>query len=131
MTIPFWCVLIIIFLPYVATVLTAGQKKAQFGSADNQLPRVQAGQLTGLGARTWGAHQNALEARAPFAAAVIIAHLANADAGHSTILAVLFVAVRVLHMVAYVTDRPTLRSALFALGMACVLGLFVLAAIAG
>lgn len=131
MTVPFWCVLVVIFLPYVATVLTVGQKKVQFGTADNKLPRVQAARLSGRGARVWGAHQNALEARAPFAAAVIIAHIAGADAGQSAIVALAFVGIRAAHLVAYVSDLSTLRSVLFAAGMACVLYLFILAAMAG
>lgn len=130
MTIPFWSLLVVVFLPYVLTVLSVRHRKEQFGGYDNAFSRLQGNQLTGQGALVWAAHQNALEARAAFISAVIVAHLAGADATLSAILALSFVGLRILHAVFHVRGMASARSAVFGLSMACVLGLFVLAAAA-
>ncbi|HEX4507511.1 MAG TPA: MAPEG family protein, partial [Alphaproteobacteria bacterium] len=62
--------------------------------------------------------------------AVIIASLAGVP--HATVnwLTGVFIALRILYSVAYVTDRASLRSILFILGALCILGLFVAAGMA-
>ena len=77
MTTPFWCLAIACFLPYVWAPFGVAARKQQLGSVDNKYPRLQQVQLTGRGARAMGAHQNAFEALATFAPAVIVAHLAG------------------------------------------------------
>jgi len=128
MTIPFWCVFVAGLLPYVWVTIAAGERRKQFGKVDNKLPRLQEAQLTGRGARAMGAHNNAFETFPMFAAAVVIAHIAGADAGWSTIVALTFVAARVLHGVLYLSDIDTARSLCFGVGQLCSLALFVLAA---
>jgi len=130
MTIPFWCVFVAGLLPYVWVVIAAGERRKQFGSVDNKHPRVQGAQLIGRGARALGAHNNAFETFGFFAAAVIIAHLAGADPGWSTIFAVTFVLVRIVHGVLYLSDVDVMRSLAFGVGQLCSLALFVLAAMA-
>jgi uncharacterized MAPEG superfamily protein len=128
MTVPFWCVLIGALLPYVWVTIAAGERRAQFGSADNKLPRLQEANLKGRGARAMGAHNNAFEALPFFAAAVVIAHVCGADPTWSMYLAVLWVIARVAHGALYVADVDVARSLAFAVGMLCNVGLFVLAA---
>ena len=130
MTIPFWCLLIVILLPYAATVLSVRHRKEQFGGFDNRFSRLQGQRLEGKGALVWAAHQPALEARATFIAAVVVAHLAGADAQISAGLAVVFVVLRALHMIVHVGDMATARSIVFGLSMLCCLLLFVSAALA-
>ena len=65
-----------------------------------------------------------------FAAAVIIAHLAGATQGWVDALSVVYLALRIGYTVAYVGDRPTLRSLLWVAALGCVIALFVAAATA-
>jgi uncharacterized MAPEG superfamily protein len=129
MTTPFWCLFAAVLLPYVWFSFAAPFRAIQFGKAlDNHTPRAQEGALAGRAARAHGAHVNSLEALTYFAPAVLVAHLAHADADWSARLAVLFVACRVVHGVVYMTDRPPLRTLFFAIGLLSSIGLFVLAA---
>lgn len=129
MTIPFWCLAIACLLPFVWFSIEAPLRKAQFGAAlDNSTPRPQAAKLEGRAARAHGAHANSFEAIVYFAPAVVIAHLVNADATWTARLAVAFVVLRLLHGFFYLGDKPALRTASFAMGLLCVIGLFVTAA---
>jgi uncharacterized MAPEG superfamily protein len=104
--------------------------KAKLGY-DNKQPRKQAAKLKGWGARAWGAEQNAIESFAPFAAAVVIAHLAGADPERSTLLAYVFVGARTLHLATYLANLDYLRTGLWFMGVLATAGLFVLAYVAG
>jgi uncharacterized MAPEG superfamily protein len=131
MTVPFWCVLVAGLLPYVWVTIAAGERRKQFGSVDNKLPRPQEAQLTGRGARAMGAHNNAFEALPLFAAAVIIAHIAGADPAWSANFAVAFVLARIAHGVLYLADLDLMRSLSFGVAQLCSILLFVLAARTG
>lgn len=128
MTVPFWCLLGAILIPYVLTGVAGYFKNAQFGTVDNHDPRAQGAQLKGAGARAWAAQQNAWEALAVFTAAVMVAHFAGADAGASALAAIVFLVSRVLHAIFYVTDRPPLRSLSFLIGLVSCFWLIGLAA---
>jgi uncharacterized MAPEG superfamily protein len=128
MTIPFWCVLVAGLLPYVWVTIAAGERRKQFGTVDNKLPRLQEAQLSGRGARAMGAHNNAFEALPLFASAVIIAHICGADASWSADFAMLFVLARIAHGVLYVADIDLMRSLSFGVAQLCSVALFVLAA---
>jgi uncharacterized MAPEG superfamily protein len=124
MTIAYWCVLLTAILPYV----WVGVAKYPLRAYDNNNPREYEEKLTGPRKRAHWAQLNAWEAFAPFAAAVIIAHLARADQAVVNALAVTFVVARVLHGLLYVADRATLRSLVWSVGFLCVIGLFITAA---
>jgi len=129
MTLSFWCLFAASLLPYVWFSFAAPWRIAQFGpSVDVHTPRAQDGQLRERAARAQGAHANSFEALAYFTPAVIVAHLAQADAAWSGRLAMAFVLFRILHGIAYIGDRPPLRTMFFALGLLASIGLFVLAA---
>lgn len=130
MTIPFWCLAAASFLPFVLFGLAVPQRVAQFGAVDANHPRIQWGKLEGLGNRLISAHNNAFEALIIFAPAVIVAHIAGADAGWSNILALVFVGARVLHGVCYATDKAPLRTLFFTVGLLSSFGFYVLAAMA-
>ena len=127
MTIPFWCLVIVCFLPYVWGFYSIPQRQRQLGSVDNKNPRAQQSELTGSGAWAIGAHKNAFEAIALFTPAVIVAHLAGAEPVWSARWAEIFVLARILHGVFYVTGLDLLRSLSFGVGLAAVVALFVLA----
>jgi uncharacterized MAPEG superfamily protein len=128
MTTPFWCVFIIILIPLILTFVGAAFRMGQFGTIDNKHPRQQASQLEGAGARVYAAQQNAWEAVPVFGLAVVIAHMAGADPGASATTAMVFVATRVGHPLAYWANLDVVRSLIFLAGIACVIRLFVLAA---
>ena len=90
-------------------------------------PELQANELTGAAARALHAQSNAWEAVSVFGVAVVIAHLAGADAETSAVAAIVFVVARIFRAIFYVGDRPPLRTASFVVGMLCCLTLFGLA----
>jgi uncharacterized MAPEG superfamily protein len=128
MTTPFWCVLVIILIPFILSTLGGVFRVRQLGTLDNKNPRQQAGELEGAGARVYAAQQNAWEAVPVFGLAVVIAHIAGADPAASATTAVVFVVARIVHAFAYLANIDILRSIIFLVGLACVIRLFVLAA---
>jgi uncharacterized MAPEG superfamily protein len=125
MTLALWMILAAAMLPY-GTVAFA---KAT-SDVDNRTPRLSAERMTGMAQRADWAHRNHFEAFAPFAAAVIVAQLAQVPQGRINALALAFVVLRIAYTWAYLVDRASLRSSLWGLGLACVIALFVLAAVA-
>ena len=125
MTIAYWCLFAAMFLPF----LFAGLAKSR-GDFDNANPRAWLANLSGWRLRAHWAQQNQFEAYPPFAAAVIVAHQLGGAQPWIDGLAVLFVAARLLYGAFYVTSRPTLRSLVWTLGFACVVGLFIVGAAA-
>ena len=128
MTTPFWCLLIAIIIPYVLAGVTVYFRVKQFGGPDLQNPRTQALGLKDAGARANAAQQNAWEALAVFASAVIVAHLAGADAGTSATVALVFIFARILHPIFYIANIAPLRTLSFVVGFGSCIWLFVLAA---
>jgi uncharacterized MAPEG superfamily protein len=129
MTIPFWCLFVVSFLPYVWFAIAGPARVKKLGKDfDPHAPRAQETLLRGFAARAQGAHANALEALAYFTPAVVVNHLAHADADWSARFAIAFVILRVGHGLAYLGDRPPLRTTLMVLGLISSIGLFVLAA---
>ena len=128
MTTPFWCLLAVIIIPLALAGVGGYFRGKQFGSADNNHPRMQAAQLEGAGARAYAAQANAWEALPMFTAAVLVAHLAGVPASEATPWAIGFVVARVLHPILYIQDLATLRSLSFLAGVVCVVALFVKAA---
>lgn len=127
MTTPFWCLFILIFLPYLLSSFGGYIRIKTFGHYDNKQPRTQAAALEGLGARAYAAQQNLWEAMPIFAISVFVAHLCQADIAQSALAAQLFIILRIAHAVAYLLDKDRLRSIAFALAYSCCIYLFVLA----
>jgi uncharacterized MAPEG superfamily protein len=117
-----WMIVAAAFLPYAAVVL------AKSGGIDNHAPRRTLAQLTGWRQRADWAHRNHFEAFAPFAAAVIVAELAQVPQSRIDWLAAAFVALRIVYTGFYLADLATLRSITWSLGLIAVLALFVLSA---
>ncbi len=128
MTTPFWCLLVTCLIPFFIAPIGGYFRGKQFGTMDNKNPRIQAAGLTGAGARAQAAQANAWEALPVFTAAVLVAHIANADAGSSATAALVFVAARVGHAGFYLADIDKARSGIFLVGLGCCIWLFVLAA---
>lgn len=123
MTTAYWMILVAGLLPYWPTVASKWRR-----SYDNAAPRAGVDRLPPRQQRAYWAQLNAFEAFPLFAAAVIIAHLAGGRQGTIDMLAIAFVGFRILYTLAYLYDRPLLRSLVWSAGLFCVIGLFVTAA---
>jgi uncharacterized MAPEG superfamily protein len=124
MTIPFLCLLIAIVIPYALSALAGRYRMQQFGAIDMHHPRAQQRALEGVGARVQAAQDNAREILPVFASGVFVAHLNGGDPGPAAALSVAFIALRGLHAVLYIGDRPTARAAVFLAGLGCCVALF-------
>lgn len=120
------CVLIAALLPYLWVTVS----KASGERYDNRDPRRwQEKQQSPRSQRAYNAQLNSFEAFAPFAAAVVLAQLAGVPHSQIAALSLTFVVLRVLHGIVYIAGRHYLRSLVWALGLACVIWLFVQAAL--
>lgn len=127
MTIAFWCVLAAAILPLL---FTAVAKFSEGGKGfTNRKPRLFQQALEGYRARAHWAHLNSLEAFPPFAAGVLVAQFVHAPQGRIDLLAIAFIVLRLVYGVLYIADKALLRSTVWALGFACVVGLFVIGAL--
>ena len=122
MTIAYWCVFIAILLPVMFTGIA--KFTGNFGPKANHAPRAYLDNLTGWRQRANWAQQNTFESIPGFMAAVIIAHQMNANQDNIDMLAVSYIATRVLFGILYMADLALLRSIVWAAGVACILGLF-------
>jgi uncharacterized MAPEG superfamily protein len=115
MTIAFYCVLIAAFLPIVWT----GIAKFSGPGFNNFAPRDFQSGLSGMRQRAHWAHLNSFEAFAPFAAAVIIAHLLHGANANVDKLAMGFIALRVLYGLFYIWNLATPRSIVWFAAVLC------------
>ncbi len=124
MPVHLWCVVAAWAVVY-SSKLPVAVAMQRAGGYDNHHPRAQQAALEGFGARAVAAHLNGFETFAPFAAAVLAAHVLGARAALVDTLAVLFVVSRVAYVACYLADLATLRSAVWMVGFALTLGLFL------
>jgi uncharacterized MAPEG superfamily protein len=121
----FVCVLISGLMP----IVWAGCTKflGRFSLKDNSNPRQFLEHVQGKAQRAHWAQLNSWEAFAPFAAAVIIAHIMGASADRLNLYAMVFVGARILHGIFYIADKPTLRSLVWTVGLVANIGIYYLA----
>jgi len=127
MTTPFWCLFILIFLPYILSSIGGYIRIKTFGGYDNKQPRAQAAMLDGLGARAYAAQQNLWESLTVFSIAVFVAHFAGANPDQASTAAIVFVVMRIIHATAYLLNQDKIRTLSFTAGYACCIWLFALA----
>jgi uncharacterized MAPEG superfamily protein len=121
MTIADLCLLAAVLLT-IASIAPA--KLSGLSDYDNANPRDPRFYTPGLRARSQGAHLNGYESFPFFAAAVILAEMRGVPQGSVNALAVAFILARVLYVLLYLTNRPTLRSLVWSVGFACNLAIF-------
>jgi uncharacterized MAPEG superfamily protein len=121
MTFAYWCVVLATFLP----LFWVGAAKYGAPGYDNARPRIFLQNLSGWPQRANWAQANAYEAFPPFAAAVIIAGMAGASHLVVDTLAGVFLLARVLHGLFYITNKPTLRSLVWAIGFFAMIAIFL------
>ena len=120
MTIAFACVLIMGLLPYIA----AGIAKAGNSGYDNSAPREWSAKQSGYRARANAAQANLFESLPFFFVAVVSAAIAHAPQVRVDLLAVVFVCSRIVYLLCYVANWPTLRSLVWLVGICCVVAIF-------
>jgi uncharacterized MAPEG superfamily protein len=124
MAISFWCIVAAWLVIYgIKLPMAVAMQRA--GGYDNRLPRAQQARLDGWGARAVAAHQNGFESFAPFAAAVLVAHLGGGPERLIDLLAISFVVARVAYVVCYLADWASIRSAVWSVGFLLTFALFV------
>ena len=117
MTILISCLIITMLLPILSKApLAYAQQKS--GGYDNNYPRDQQAKLQGFGARALAGHQNAFEALAMFAPAILLAIATNNTHQYVTILAITFVAARFAYHVFYLLNWGLLRSLVWTIATA-------------
>src|SRR5262245_21252393 len=121
MNIPLLSVFLAFLLIYLPKVVMAKGQATQPGGYDNNHPRDQQAKLEGAARRAAAAHANGFEGFAPFAAAVICAHLAQVDADTLSALSLTYVASRLLYVGLYLGDIAIARSIVWTLG-SCITG---------
>lgn len=123
MPLAYWCVLVAALLPLVWV------SYAKFGAGgDNHRPREDYERLSPRQRRAYAAHQNAYENFPFFAAAVIVAVTQGASIDAINRLAIVYVAIRIVHGLLYIGDYATARSTAYALGLFVNIAIFVLPA---
>ena len=124
MPIAFWCVLLAGLMPVLTVSIAKAGNRA--GAYDNHDPRAGLERQSGRSRRADMAHRNHFEAFPFFAAAIFTAtHLAAPQARIDE-LAMVFILVRVLYTICYLTDRATLRTLCWTIGYLTVIGIFLL-----
>ena len=105
--------LVLCILPIVCSWVGGFYRQKQLGSVDNKEPRAQWQQLSGAGARAVAAQGNSWEALAVFSAAVLALFIGGVDLGSLSTLVMIFVALRIAYIPAYIGNIDKLRSVLF------------------
>ena len=123
---PYVALVLVLVLAYAPKVVVAVAMRKQLGRYDNALPRAAYGELTGLGARAVGAHQNGLEAFASFAAGVLACQIKGVVPDLVAMLAIAFVVLRAAYLALYLGNLATARSGVWAVGVLITLTLLVL-----
>jgi uncharacterized MAPEG superfamily protein len=123
MTLALWCILIAGLLPITGAAIA----KWGFHDYDNAEPRAWLARQTGHRARANAAQQNSFEGLPLFIGAVLVATFTQGPQPVIDQLAVLYVVTRAAYIICYVINRPTLRTVVWGAGLACIIGLFVVA----
>ena len=121
LTIAHWCVLVAALLPIVCAGIakwgTFGKSRRE-GGYDNDNPRTWLAQQTAWRARANAAQANSFEALPFFIGAVLIAHQLGANPWWVDVLALIYIALRLIFILLYVAGRANLRSLVWSLAFA-------------
>jgi len=128
MTIAQICLLIACLLPIGCAGLAKSKgfgKRRRDGGFDNNQPREWLARLDGWQARANAAQANSWEALPIFMAGLFVAHQHQAAQATVDLLAMGFIATRLLFIALYVADKASLRSLLWITGLAACVALFI------
>lgn len=119
--------LILCILPIICAWVAGYFRQKQLGSVDNKEPRIQSAQLSGAGARAVAAQGNSWEALAVYSAAILALFMSGVDLQSISTPIMVFVALRIAYVPAYIGDQDKLRSLIFLGGYGICMYLFYLA----
>ena len=102
--------LLIPFVSLAGLMQTPGGTTWGFGNRDTPL------EVASWVNRARRAHSNMVENLAPFAALVLVAHVAGKANATTAMGAELFVIARIAHLIVYVAGIPVLRTVVFSVG---------------
>lgn len=125
-TIAYWCVLVAALLPIVcAGIAKSGMFSTprRNGGYDNDNPRAWLSQQVDWRARANAAQANSFEALPFFIGAVIIAHQLGAHQARVDVLALIYVVLRLMYIMVYVSGLSTVRSVVWGLALAVNIGI--------
>ncbi|WP_353393208.1 MAPEG family protein [Hydrogenophaga sp. 5NK40-0174] len=112
---------LILYVLFIAAMLPIGLamiggtlRTRAMGKLDNNHPRAQQAQLTGMPARVYAAQANAWESLAVFSACILIAHASGLDLHLLNTAAIGYLVMRLLHAAFYTFDQASLRSLAYA-----------------
>lgn len=118
MTIPLWCLVGGVVLPYIWAGASVPFRNKELGGLDLEQPRLQALSLTGRGAGAWGAQMNQWEAITVFLVANVVAFMQGVDpAGPWALASIIWLIARTLHGVFYIMEQAVFRVVCFVAGM--------------
>ena len=121
MNIPLMSLLVAGVLPIASTAVA----KWGFRQFDNSNPREWLASQTGFRARANAAQHNAFESFPFFAAAVVLGLVLQLDPVVLDRYCLIFMAARVLYLLAYVADVATLRTLCWVMGYASCIAIYV------
>jgi len=127
MTIANICIIVAGVLPIVCAAIAKFKGfgvRRRDGGFDNHDPRAWLSNLSGYQARANAAQNNSFEALPLFIAGVLAAQQMHADQYRIDMLAMAFIGWRVAFIALYLGDKPSLRSLVWAAGLACSIALF-------
>jgi uncharacterized MAPEG superfamily protein len=123
MTLAEWCLFgaVLLYLLTLAPVKALGHR-----DFDNAAPRDPDFYEAPIRKRALGAHMNGIETFPFFAAAVLLAEFRHAPQERVDLLALGFLVTRFAYVLAYLGDRPTIRTILWNIAMLFNTGIFFL-----
>jgi uncharacterized MAPEG superfamily protein len=127
MNIPVFVLMMLCILPINCAWVSGYFRHKQLGTVDNKNPRAQNLQLTGAGARAVAAQLNAWEALAVYAAALLALTISQVPVEAYATLALVVLALRVVHAVSYIANQDIVRSLTFLGSYGICIYFFVLA----
>ena len=125
LTLAYWCVLLAGGLPYLSAYIG---KAGGFNLSDNQQPREWLGRQQGWRARAMAAQANSFEGLPLFIGAVIIAHQLGYNQPRLDLLALAYLALRLVYIGVYIAGIGSVRSAVWALAFVVNLAIFFIGA---
>jgi len=121
------CIIVACLLPVLSAAIAKFKGfgvRRRDGGFDNHNPRAWMAKLGGYQARANAAQHNGFESLPLFIAGVLAAQQMHGDQSRIDLLALAFIAIRLAYIALYVADQATLRSLVWAAGVACSIALF-------
>lgn len=126
MAIAYWCIIIALWIPMILAWIS----KYSTPGLDNSRPREWVSEQTNPRIlRASAAQQNSYEALIMFVAAVFMAQFAGIGDQWIAAFSAVFIVVRIVYCYLYLSNKPSLRSAVWMIGFLTVLAMMLWSAV--